>query len=235
MLTFNRSLTAAASVAGACLLSASALAAAPIVDIHAPTSASIVYSSTFPFVQDVTFSLQATSKKQGQVEVDASLKDIGVLNVLIDDASILAGGVPVGNPFDSSNACTSALTTLPNTCLASDSDNAVVSVPWTVTAVGQYTITVSAKIHNAEGEDEEVVMVALASAEYPAPPAVANAYIKANPSVLLSKKQHGCVISKIADEHAKYEAFGPKGGPYDNSLIHAHVVANSAASTCPLK
>lgn len=73
----------------------------------------------------------------------------------------------------------------------------------------------------------------LLNAEYPAPPAVANAYIKDNPAVLASKKQHGCVISQIADEHAKYSTFRPKGGPYNTEMIEAYVVV--FASTCPVK
>lgn len=233
MYTTTRLVTAVGTVASALAISLSANAAAPIVEITDPTSASIIYSPVFPFEQSISFNLSATTRKHGQLEVDAALKDVGVLHVQVDDVGIVNGGTAIGNPFTSANACAAILTTSPNSCSTTDSDNASVSVPWTVTQPGSYTIAVSAKIQNAEGEDEEVVLVALATAEYPAPPAVANAFIKANPTVLTSKKQHGCVISKIADEHAKYETFGPKGGPYNESLIQAYVV--SFASTCPLK
>jgi hypothetical protein len=233
MYTQTRLSIAMSTAAGALALSLSANAAAPIVEITDPTSASIVYSPVFPFEQSIRFNLSATTKKQGGSEVDAALKDVGVLDVQVDEVGIVNGGTPIGNPFTAANACATVLTTSPNSCSTIDSDNASVTVPWTVTQPGSYTIAVSAKIQNAEGEDEEVVLVALATAEYPAPPAVANAFIKANPGVLASKKQHGCVISKIADEHAKYETFGPKGGPYNEPLIQEYVV--SFASTCPLK
>lgn len=231
---FRKSHTVTAvAVAVASILSASAFAAAPTVQITEPTSANVVYSDTFPFVQPISFTLGATTRSQGGGEVDAQLKDLGVLDVQVDSVTIVNGGNPIGNPFTNTNACASILTTGGNSCTPSDAKNAAVSVPWQVGAPGQYTITVSAKIQSAEGEDQEVVLVELLNAEYPAPPAVANAYIKANPSVLASKKQHGCVISMIADEHAKYLTFGPKGGPYDNDLVASYVIA--FASSCPIK
>jgi len=215
----HRRLVVAAALTTATVLSSSAFAAAPVVNITEPTSSDVVYSATFPFVQPIGFTLQATRRRQGGVEVAAEIKDIGVLDVQVDAVTIINSGDPIGSPFTTANACSASLTANSTSCAASDSKNAAVSVPWQVSAPGQYTITVSARIQNAKGEDEEVVLVGMLNAEYPAPPAVANACIKANPSVLASKKQHGCVIAQIADQHAKYETFGPKGEPYDNALI----------------
>jgi hypothetical protein len=61
--------------------------------------------------------------------------------------------------------------------------------------------------------------------EYPAPPAVANAYINSDPTYKSAPgKKRGCIISKVAEKHAKwsddpYYGYGPKGGPYDEEAI----------------
>jgi hypothetical protein len=34
---------------------------------------------------------------------------------------------------------------------------------------------------------------------------------------------NGCIISHIANQHAHFEAYGPKGGPYDIGLIESDV------------
>jgi hypothetical protein len=203
-------------------LSGLSFAAEPIVEITEPTAENIVYSASFPFVQPISFTLEATTKKQGQDQVSAELQDLNGLDVKVDDETIINGGDPIGNPFTNANACAGSLLDSA-TCTVLDAKNAEVTVPWTVDEPGQYTITVSVRIQSDTGQDEEVVMVEMLNAEYPAPPAVANAFIKANPAVLTHKKQHGCVISRIANEHAKYPTFGPKGGPYDTAKIHEYV------------
>lgn len=76
--------------------------------------------------------------------------------------------------------------------------------------------------------------VARLSAEYPAPPAVANAYINAGAGGLqLTGKQRGCVISKIAEQHGKFQYYGAKDGPYDTPLIHSAV--GNFATVCPAR
>lgn len=87
------------------------------------------------------------------------------------------------------------------------------------------------KHQNALGKDEESVQVALLSTEYPAPLAVANTYINSDSTLkTLQAKRRGCVISKIADRHAKEEAYGSRGGPYDETLIQYDV--HTFASAC---
>jgi hypothetical protein len=147
--------------------------------------------------------------------------------------TIVNSGRRIRNPFTNVNACSASLLASSSTCVASDAKSATVSVPLHVVAPGQYTIAVSAKIQSGEGDDVEVVMVEMLNAEYPAPPTVADAYIQAYPEVLASKKQHGCVVSQIADQQAKYETFGPNGGPYNGDLIEAYVL--SLARTCPMQ
>lgn len=223
-----------ATSAAAALLSLSAVAVDPVIGITEPTSDRVLYSSTFPFVQPISFTLHADKRiGQGGVQVAAELKDITVLDVQVDDATIVNGGRRIGNPFTNVNACSASLLATSSTCVASDARSARVSVPWHVPAPGQYKILVSAKIKSSEGEDVEVVLVETLHAEYPAPPTVANAYMRAHPEVLASRRQHGCVVSQIADQQTRYETFGPDGGPYNGDLIEAYVI--SLARTCPMQ
>ena len=58
------------------------------------------------------------------------------------------------------------------------------------------------------------------SVEYPAPPAVANAYLNATyTKQQLNAKRRGCIVSQIADNHAKDSKYGPKGGPHNTDEI----------------
>jgi hypothetical protein len=213
------------ALTGAAMAATSAFAAPggpvpspPTVTITAPTSANIVYSASFPFVQAVGFTVTHPT-----VSIDA----LNVLDVLVNSSSIL--GTAVGNPF-SETACEANMTTLGRTCSVV-TNVATASVPWTVVAPGSYTILVSVKYKGDTGSDEETVQVVQLSAEYPAPPAVANAYINSDAYLKsLSGKRRGCIISQIAEQHAKYSMYGPKGGPYDNAAIKA--AAASFASSC---
>ena len=98
-------------------------------------------------------------------------------------------------------------------------------------APGNYTITVSVNHRGDTGEDEEIVAVALLAVEFPAPPAVANGYIKSQYAKLTAGRR-GCVISAIANEHGQNERYGPKGGPYNESLIRSDV-DTLLLTTCP--
>ena len=207
---------AIAAVLATCLAApvfAAANGPAPTLNITSPTAASIVYLSSFPATVPVNF----TVKMNGESE----LQNLNVLDATVDESSLY--GDAVGNPFDTSNACTASVTSGTRTCSVTDSKNASLSVPWTVNGVGTYTIVVSGKFRGAEGIDEETVQVATFSAEYPAPPAVANAYINSQGKTYANAKQRGCIIAQIAEQHAQYEAYGPKGGPYNQSSIVAAV------------
>jgi hypothetical protein len=187
----------------------------PVVAITSPSGT--VYSASFPFTLPISFNV-----------THHEVKDLNVLDVQVNGTSIFTGGNPIGNPFSgpgNTNACSAGMA-LPNisSCNVSDSDHASATAPWTVPSPGTYTLAVSIKHQNAEGEDEEEVIISQLNAEFPAPPAVANSYINANLKSG-SAKVRGCVISKIADHHAKDSKYGPKGGPYDEALIQSDVVA----------
>lgn len=193
----------------------------PTITILSPTSAATLFSATFPFTQTVSF-------KVGHVE---TLAKVQVLDVSVNNATIINGGTPLGNPFDNDSLCVSALTTAPNTCVNASAYEATVGVPWTIGAPGTYSLLVSAKYRSAEGLDEETILVTQANVEYPAPPAVANAYINGDVYLKsLAGKKRGCIISKVAEQHAQYSSYGPKGGPYDEGAIRAATL--SFASIC---
>ena len=72
--------------------------------------------------------------------------------------------------------------------------------------------------------DEVSVAYALMAVEFPAPPSVGNAYLNTLPKSSVSAKKRGCVISMIAGNHAQLNKYGPKGGPYDESLIRSDAI-----------
>ena len=201
-----------------------ALADTPTVQITEPSGQIFLSPGDFPYAVDVKTLL-----------THSELKDLNVLDVLVDGSSILPGGDPIGSPFDNGNGCSSNVTNnaAVTSCTTNGSNQANVGVNWSIPDFGNYTLEVSVKHRGDTGVDDETLEVLSLSVEWPAPPAVANAYLKANPGILASKKQHGCVISQIAEMHAKESFFGPKGGPYDTGLIEDWV--DSFASSCPLK
>lgn len=190
----------------------------PTVNITSPTGT--IYSGSFPYTQPVTTQITMNAGELG---------DLTQFRVEIDGREISGNLNPYTNP---GNLCTTALTTNGNTCSFTSTTSGTIAVPWTVPAAGMYTITVSAGYLNALGVNTEQVTVLNSNVEYPAPPSVANAYINSTGyRTTLSGKQRGCVISKIAEKHAKLSGYGVKGGPYNISSIEFDV--GSFAGSCP--
>lgn len=183
----------------------------PAMTILEPTGT--VYLESFPAVVPVKFEVQ-----------HAEVKDLNVLQVTVDGLSILSED-EVGNPFkgpSNTNTCANIDGRSDFTsCSLLSASQVQVGLNWTVPAAGTYSLLVSVKHSGATGEDIESVQFLTLTAEYPAPPAVANAYLNAyNPP---KGKVRGCIISAIAELHAKDSAYGPKGGPYNESVIHEDV------------
>lgn len=103
------------------------------------------------------------------------------------------------------------------------------SFTWQVPKAGSYDLLVSTRhggCPDCSASDTETdIEFFMLSVEYPAPPAVANAYINSTPHYKSAPgKKRGCIISKIAEKHAKmsddlFFGYGPKGGPYDEDTI----------------
>jgi len=191
----------------------------PTLEITSPTAAGgTIFVPSFPYNSSVSFNITHNQ-----------LQNLNVLKVLVNGITIVGGDI--GSPFDNSNLCKNPnLTSVSSSCVTNGSNQASVTVPWVVNGPGNYTITVSVKHQGDTGEDEELVAVALLAVEYPAPPAVANAYIKSAYAKLTAGRR-GCVISAIATEHGQNERYGPKGGPYVESLIQSDV-EYFLATTC---
>ena len=186
-----------------------AYADAPTLTINSPTGT--VYVASFPTLQ--------------QLNVTLSHNDLSSLNVL----ELFVNGVSltgtIGNPFDSSNNCKYPNMSVTSSCITNGLDQATFTVPWTVASPGTYVVTASVKHRGVEGDVTETVTFALVAVEYPAPPAIANAFINQTYGGRGAAKVRGCVINQIATYHAQFERYGPKGGPYDNALIYADVTA----------
>lgn len=153
------------------------------------------------------------------------VKDLNVLDVKVNDVSLLGG--TIGNPYQvpgNENGCSANVLASPFTdCEIIGTDQAYSSLDWTISGPGTYLLEVSIKHGGSTGSGEETVFVQLVTVEYPAPPAEANAYINDTYKAQLRPRQRGCIISQIAYNHAHHESYGPKGGPYDIPLIEADV------------
>lgn len=197
-----------AALTGA-LVSWAAVAAAdsPVVTLLGPGGT--IFSPSFPVQTTVDFTIAHTPIN--------AVKD---LDVTIDDASLLGGEIKPFVDF----TCSAALAGLATSCSVDD-NTGTVSIPWQVPAPGTYAIVVTVAHGNDEGTDGDEVSyeIVLVDVEYPAPPAVANAYINAT-FKKAAPKVRGCIVSSIANNHAMDSKYGPKGGPYAAALIEADVV-----------
>jgi hypothetical protein len=174
------------------------------------------------------------------IVVNAQHNPLSVLtqfDVQVDGTSIIGGQL---NPFTGGatpNLCTAELLAVSAACATNGLDQAAVTVNWTVQTVpASYTIFVKSRHQSVTGSDVEDVLVQILDIEYPAPPAVANAFINSQSSAIrrqFSSAVRGCVIAQIAEGHAKQEAYGPKGGPYDVPHIQSDVKAFSSACGGP--
>ena len=186
-----------------------AYADAPSLAINSPSGT--VYVAQFPTLQQLNVTLSHNQ-----------LKSLSVLELFVNGVSLTG---TIGNPFDNANACKYPNMSVTSSCNTNGLDQAVIAVPWTVSAPGSYVVTASVKHQGLEGEVTETVTFALVAVEYPAPPAIANAYISQTYGARGSARVRGCVINQIATYHAQFERYGPKGGPYDNPRVYADVTA----------
>jgi hypothetical protein len=189
-------------VAGAALAPRVAMADAPTMTILSPTGTIFVSGSgsIVPIMMTVGHD---------------QLKNLTQFDVKVDDVSLIGGQL---NPFTSGatpNQCTTDLIAVSAACSTNGSDLANVTVNWTVLEVpATYALFIKSRHTSVDGIDEEEVIVQLLDIQYPAPPAVANGYIKTTYGKALGAKVRGCIISQIANKHAMLSSYGPKGGPY---------------------
>lgn len=199
-------------VAIAALASPLAFAHAPVINIVSPTDASAVQHSAYPATQAV------------QIDIThLELKDLSNVKVLYTPSV----GLPVsivefGNPFPG-NVCNTSTIVLPTTCaITTPASAGRITAQWQIPAPGVYTLTVETRHGGAGGavvvsDSETITAETTVVAEYPALPAVVNAYIHARTPSMPGKVK-GCLISEIAKVH---EAWYPKNvyAPYTNTTV----------------
>jgi hypothetical protein len=204
---------------------ATACANEPQITITAPTGA--LYVSQFPYNAPISFNVYHGPSTDSP-STNKELKNINKLLVSVNGVALadFAEGSPVGNPFDNNNQCSNKMTVANGvlSCSVTDANNATVTVPWTISGPGSYVLLVSVRHQNETGVDTETVQVYVVTAGYPAPPALANAYINGVSALKSgSAKIRGCVLNEIAREHGQNNKYGPNGGPYIESLIRHDV------------
>lgn len=212
---------------------ASAFANEPQITITSPSGA--LYVNQFPYSAPITFSVYH-GPSTSTPSTNSELKNINVLQVSVNGTALadFSRGGPLGNPFDNDNHCSNQMTTANGilNCSATDANNATVTVPWTISAPGSYVLLVSVKHRNEIGEDTQTVQVFVVTAGYPAPPAIANAYINSVSALKAgSSKVRGCILNEIAREHGQNNKYGPNGGPYNEPLVR-HDTFVFWTSTC---
>jgi hypothetical protein len=208
-------------------------ATAPTVTITSPTTGTTLYGS-FPFTVPLTFEI--THGDQGDLN---SIKDVTITAQKSSDAQPTTIFGPA-DPFAGNNTCANPLPAGIVFCTVNnDGTVGTITVNWQVPSAGTYTFVVSASHGNADGSDSVHVVFDLQTVtiEYPAPPAIANAYINGLASSvrkLFTAGVRGCVISQIAENHGKYETYGAKPGPYDVAKVQQDVRSFSQPCGGPL-
>ena len=192
------------------LLAGAAAADAPVIGITAPPDGSVIEASSFPATAFVTASVQHAPV--------SALRMLSASDGAGTVFNVNSGGV--GNPFDG-NSCTNILTAVDTCTVFAGNGSAVVGFDWTVATPGTHTLTVAGQHGPATGSASIEVTFVLVAGDSPAPPAIANAYLRANhPN--LTRGEHGCIIREIAHNHAD-GLYGE--APYDIDAIHADVEA----------
>jgi len=95
-----------------------------------------------------------------------------------------------------------------------DAPASTVSFDAYVTGPGNYPLIITGKRGTTDYCDEVSVAAFMPVAvEWKAPPALANEYINSDETLkAYAARVRGCVIRQIAENHAKDEKYGPKGG-----------------------
>lgn len=167
------------------------------VEIVSPEEGAVIYGS-FPLAVDVEMSIDLKNPNNGNCQTNA-----------VNQIKVTATKQPSGTEMQIHLSKEDPI----------DNDGHICPAPytftWTVTEPGEYMLNVAVKHGGDYGLDDVTVEFLMLSVEYPAPPAVANAYLNSLTGLKkqLNGKVRGCIISNIAHDHT-LQVFGPKGGPY---------------------
>jgi len=217
---------------------------APTVAILSPTTGNTIFaeSTDFPLTVPVSFRVNhyepganppATEKDVRDVsEVKVSIARTAPSNLAYADIAVLDHPWKTGSGVGCNPANPASVTS----CGTTGNTQGDATVSWSATGFGTYSVKVTAKHASATGQDEEtgiVIAEEIVSVEWPAPPAIANAYINANYKKS-SATQRGCIIKKIT-ERDHLRLYGERPGPYNEVAIETDVELFRGAAYCPTK
>jgi hypothetical protein len=217
---------------------------APTVTILSPTTGNTIFATPaeFPVTVPVSFHVNhyepganppATEKDMRDVsEVKISIARTAPSNVAYADIAVLDHPWKTG----SSVGCNPANPASVTSCGTTGNTEGAATVSWSATGFGTYSVKVTAKHASGTGQDEEtgvVIAEVIVNVEWPAPPAIANAYINANYKKLAAT-QRGCIIRKITErDHSRL--YGERPGPYNDIAIQTDVELFRGNTYCPAK
>lgn len=198
-----------------------AFASGPVVDITQ------VNTTILPAAGPIFLTLPSTARVTVTISHNdagnSGLDSVSALDVKVNEFSLLGGAMSNGftrNP----SGCSAALVAKTVSCKVDATGTlATLVLPWQLAAPGVYALSATAR-HSGTGSDAESVTISaeVVAVEYPAPPAVANAYINSD-LPRLKPQARGCIVSQIANNQAWSMKYGPRGGPYNVKLIQADV------------
>ena len=123
---------------------------------------------------------------------------------------------PITVTFDGDTVDSEVVSDAPHT-------SGIVNFSVDIPAPGDYVVVITGEREQGVNHDyycdtaQVTSAVGVISAEWKAPPALANEYINDTPNYrnTASGGVRGCIISQIAHHHAKEDKYGPKGGDGD--------------------
>jgi hypothetical protein len=217
---------------------------APTVTILSPTTGNTIFAgpTDFPLTVPVSFRVNHYDAGANPPATEKDMRDVGEVKVSIARTApsnlAYADIAVLDHPWKngSSVGCNPANPASVTSCGVTGNTQGNATVSWSATGFGTYSVKVTAKHASTTGQDEEtgiVIAEEIVSVEWPAPPAIANAYINANYR-RVSATQRGCIIKKIT-ERDHLRLYGERPGPYNNTAIQTDVELFRGDSYCPTK
>jgi len=217
---------------------------APTVTILSPTTGNTIFaeSTDFPLTVPVSFRVNHYEPGANPPNTEKDMRDVSEVKVSIARTApsnlAYADIAVLDHPWKtgSSVGCNPANPASVTSCGTTGNTQGDATVSWPATGFGTYSVKVTAKHASATGQDEEtgiVIAEEIVSVEWPAPPAIANAYINANYKKS-SATQRGCIIKKIT-ERDHLRLYGERPGPYNEIAIQTDVELFRGAAYCPTK
>jgi hypothetical protein len=219
-----------------------AYANAPTVTILSPTTGNTIYAvpANFPITVPVSFRVVHYDAGANPPHTEKNMRDVSEVKVSVSQTA--PGNVAYADIADldhlwqngSTVGCNPANPANVTSCGTTGNTQGDATVNWNISGFGTYSVKVTAKHASDIGQDEEtgiVIAEEIVNVEWPAPPAIANAYINANYRGN-SATQRGCIIKKIT-ERDHLRLYGERPGPYNNIAIQTDVELFRA--DCPAK